>query len=180
MVSFDGDTLMRSLRDVAAEVGELLSGLDDHRRRPATSQERRRSAERAERATASLDAVCRDLGAWMSGQRSGQQQPDRVEMSESAAVDAAGSGSVEVPAEGWVGVSRAQEALDTARADLQRSVESARSDGATWRQIGEALGITAQTAHKRFDPGARRRHAEYMREQSRRRRASRDDVLPST
>ncbi len=43
------------------------------------------------------------------------------------------------------------------------TAEDARAAGASWRRIGEALGIAAQSAHKRFDPRARRRHAEYMR-----------------
>ena len=164
----DGDTLVNSLRDVAADVGELLARFDDPRRRPATSQERRRLAERADRATASLDAICRDLRMWMSQQRRLPGRPERTQPLERVTTDAAEPDPDDPPEDGWPGVTRAQKAVERAREELQRSVEAARSDGATWRQIGEALEITAQTAHKRFDPKARRRHAEYMRERNQR------------
>jgi len=156
VVMSNGETLIRSLQEVAAEVSAVLSRLDDPRRsRPSTSQERRRLADQAERATATLDAICRDLGAWIAEQPNGRRQPERAETPEAARAD----------------VTRAQDALDRARTELHRCVETARSQGATWRQIGEALNITAQTAHKRFDPGARRRHAASMRKRNQRRGA---------
>lgn len=151
----NGETLIGSLREVAADVSALLSRLDDPRRsRPSTSQERRRLADQADRVTVTLDAISRDLGAWIAEQPNGQGRP----------VPAA-----ETPEAARADVTRAQDALDRARAELQRSVDTARDQGVTWRQIGEALDITAQTAHKRFDPAARQRHADYMRERNQRR-----------
>ena len=163
MVMSDGDTLLRSLREITADVGVLLSRLDEPRRRPTTSQERRRLADQAERTTAALDLVCRQLGAWIGEQHTAQREPEPAEPAE----------ATETPDRAWARVTRAQEALDAARTELQRCVESARRDGATWRQIGAALGVAAQTAHKRFDPNARRRHAVYMREHNQRRSGSR-------
>lgn len=149
----NGETLIRGLQEVSAEVSALLSRLDDPRRsRPSNSQERRRLADQAERATTALDVICHDLGAWIGEQPIGQHQPERAETPEAACAD----------------VARAREVLDRDRTELQRCVEAARSHGATWRQIGEALDITAQTAHKRFDPRARRRHADYMRKRNQR------------
>ncbi len=58
-------------------------------------------------------------------------------------------------------------ALEKSKAELQAAVQDARACGASWRRIGEALGIAPQSAHKRFDPRARRRHAAYMRDRYR-------------
>jgi transposase-like protein len=35
-------------------------------------------------------------------------------------------------------------------ADRERAVAAAMERGATWAEIGEALGVTAQAAHKRY------------------------------
>jgi hypothetical protein len=35
-------------------------------------------------------------------------------------------------------------------ADRERAVAAAMSGGATWAEIGEALGVSAQAAHKRY------------------------------
>jgi transposase-like protein len=35
-------------------------------------------------------------------------------------------------------------------ADRERAVAAAMQRGATWAEIGEALGVTAQAAHKRY------------------------------
>lgn len=42
-------------------------------------------------------------------------------------------------------------------------IERARDAGATWAEIGDALGIRPQAAHQRFAPGAKERHAERQR-----------------
>lgn len=36
---------------------------------------------------------------------------------------------------------------------LAEAVRLAREQGATWQQIGEALGVSAQAAHERFTKG---------------------------
>lgn len=41
-------------------------------------------------------------------------------------------------------------AAEHAIADRADTVRQARSFGATWEQIGDAMGITRQAAHKRF------------------------------
>jgi hypothetical protein len=35
-------------------------------------------------------------------------------------------------------------------ADRERAVAAAMSGGATWAEIGEAMGVSAQAAHKRY------------------------------
>jgi hypothetical protein len=156
-----GEMLIRALREVVADVATLLSRHDDTRRsRPSTSLERRRVAEEAERARLTLDAVCQDLGAWIAEQPHGHPRPDVAETPETP--ETAGT-----PEAACAEVTRAQDVLERARIDLQACVETARGLGATWRQVGDALDITPQTAHKRFDPEARRRHAAYMRNRNR-------------
>lgn len=39
---------------------------------------------------------------------------------------------------------------DQTTAALRVAVDTMRADGATWAQVGEALGVSAQAAHKRF------------------------------
>ena len=152
----NGESLLGALEEVAAEVSVLLSRLDDPRRsRPSTSQERRRLAEQTEGVTATLDSICRELGASIAPASNGPPPQESAESPETA----------------LAAVTRAQNSLDRARTELHGCVETARRHGATWREIGEALEITAQTAHKRFDPAARQRHAAYMRTRNRRRRA---------
>lgn len=48
---------------------------------------------------------------------------------------------------------RAREAtrrLEAAEADRQREIARAVHHGATWAEVGEALGVTAQSAHRRY------------------------------
>lgn len=102
-----------------------------------------------------LTAVCHDFETWIVGRQpraNAENTPDQ-------------SGAL---FNTLSHVSSAQAALDQARAHLQDSVEAVRADGASWRSVGEALGITGQTAHKRFDPKARERHAASMRERTQR------------
>jgi hypothetical protein len=47
-------------------------------------------------------------------------------------------------------VQEAAAARDLARRDLERAVEMARSDGASWATIGAALGVSRQAAWERF------------------------------
>ena len=48
-------------------------------------------------------------------------------------------------------------ALRRAAAALEReAVDHALAQGWSWRRIGEALGMSAQAAHKRLAPGRRR------------------------
>lgn len=44
---------------------------------------------------------------------------------------------------------RSAEAISANRVEL---IKAARSFGATWAEIGVALGVSRQTAHKRFGP----------------------------
>lgn len=44
--------------------------------------------------------------------------------------------------------------LRTAAQKLDRLVIEARHVGATWQEIGQALRVTAQTAHRRYSPEA--------------------------
>lgn len=46
--------------------------------------------------------------------------------------------------------------LGRAESDLRTSVARARERGATWQQIGDALGISRQAAHERFGGGGTR------------------------
>ena len=146
-----GTMLIAKLHTIAAEVSALLAALSDAR--PGTSQERRRVAQEAKGSTAELAGICHDLEAWIVEPRQ--------------AVENATSGT-HVPAQALADVSRAQVALNQARADLHQAVEAVRADGVSWRRVGEALDITAQTAHKRFDPRARQRHADSMRQRNQR------------
>lgn len=47
-------------------------------------------------------------------------------------------------------------AAQRARADAATYVDRARELGATWAEVGAALGVTRQTAHERFGPSSRR------------------------
>ena len=137
-----GAVLMDRLHTAATEVTTLLLRLSSVRPGPPiTSQDRRRIAEQAESSTESLIAVCDDVGEWIALSQTAETLDDMA---------------VE-------GIAAAQAELEKAGAQLQRAVESARLRGDSWRTIGAALGITGQTAHKRFDPKARQRHADYMR-----------------
>jgi hypothetical protein len=59
-------------------------------------------------------------------------------------------------------------AMDAFKDALDDRVATARALGVTWADIGKAAGITNQSAHRRWDPVARRKHNEYQQ----RRRAS--------
>lgn len=48
------------------------------------------------------------------------------------------------------GIKEARAAIEAATQDLITEVWLARSHGAAWTVIGEALGISKQAAHKRF------------------------------
>jgi hypothetical protein len=41
-------------------------------------------------------------------------------------------------------------AYEDAKADLRDAVQDARAAGATWAEVGRALGVKRQTAHERF------------------------------
>lgn len=47
--------------------------------------------------------------------------------------------------------------------DLDELVQKARQDGASWRHIARAAGISPQAAHRRWDADAKARHREYAR-----------------
>jgi hypothetical protein len=49
--------------------------------------------------------------------------------------------------------------------DLQALANEARELDTSWSEIGRAAGVTPQSAHRRWDPDARRKHAEYQRTQ---------------
>jgi hypothetical protein len=58
---------------------------------------------------------------------------------------------VELPAADTLqGIVDAATEIDAATEALGESVAVARADGHTWGSIGQALGTTAQSAHKRF------------------------------
>ncbi len=131
---------LERLRGAVDAVTELLVRVGSPHGGPLTSQDRRRIAAEAESSTRELREACDGLAA----------------------------PSPETDGAGLDDLRRAADAVDGARARLQSAVELARADGASWRQVGETLGISGQSAHKRFDPAARRRHADYMRERGQR------------
>lgn len=136
-----GAALIERLHAAATDVTTLLLRLTNVRPGPPiTSQDRRRIVEQAELSTKSLTAVCDEVGELINLARMAEPAPTALD-----------------------GVAEAQAELDAASAQLKRAVESARLRGDSWRTIGAALGITGQSAHKRFDPKARQRHADYMR-----------------
>lgn len=47
-------------------------------------------------------------------------------------------------------VARALGNLDAAESRMRHSVARAREEGATWAEVGEALGVTRQAAQQRF------------------------------
>lgn len=60
---------------------------------------------------------------------------------------------------------------------IRSAVDHLRLDGATWAQIGQALGITRQGARQRFDIAARTAHR--AQPAPRRSTSSREDATPS-
>lgn len=152
--------LRERLHSAADEVTTLLLRLSSVRPGPPiTSQDRRRIAEQADSFTKSLASVCDEVDEWIGLTETAEQTP-------TAADGDTGTEALD-------GVAAAQAELDRASAQLHEAVELARVDGDSWRTIGAALGITGQTAHKRFDPKARQRHADYMRARYRRVREAR-------
>ena len=157
-----GAALVDRLHAAADEVTTLLLRLSSVRPGPPiTSQDRRRTAEQAELSTESLAAVCEEVDEWI----------DLSQVAEPAATAADVTDQTETDALDCV--AEAQAELDDASKQLHEAVKAARHDGASWRTIGAALGITGQTAHKRFDPKARQRHADYMRARYQRAREAR-------
>lgn len=141
----DGAEALTRLQTAAAQVAALVPSLAD---RSLTSVQRRRTLDGARRALAELERAADDAAAHL-GARNGVPPIHPGE------------------AEPLCVLSRCNAALEEAKAELYAAVDAARAAGASWRRIGEALGIAAQSAHKRFDPRARRRHADYMRERYR-------------
>jgi hypothetical protein len=58
--------------------------------------------------------------------------------------------NVDATASAITAVDRAARALDTARAELDAAVACARITGASWEAIGQAAGISRQSAHERW------------------------------
>ncbi len=154
-----GTILVARLHTVAEEISDLLTALGSAR--PGTSQERRRVAQEAKGSTAELAGICHDLEEWIAERPSGP-------------AGANSAAEPHVPARALADVTSGQVTLDQARAELRQAVKAVRAGGASWRSVGEALGITGQAAHKRFDPRARQRHADSMRERNQRLAAKAD------
>ena len=143
------------LHAIGGEVSALVEGLTARLGRPVRSQDRRRIAAAAERVTRELAAALAEVEIAL--RRAPTTPPAQVTAPTESSDDLAA-------------IVAAQLALERARDQLHAAVERAHAGGASWRRIGETLGIAGQTAHKRFDPAARRRHADYMRERGRRAR----------
>lgn len=56
------------------------------------------------------------------------------------------------PTDALEGVTEAERAYVAARQNLDDAVARARANGASWQQIGRALGVTRQWAWQRFGP----------------------------
>ena len=55
-------------------------------------------------------------------------------------------------------------ALENARSSLDEAVSEARHSGGTWAEIGGAVGITPQSAMRRWDERARQKQTDYQRD----------------
>ena len=160
-----GAALMDRLHSAAAEVTSLLLRLSSVRPGPPiTSQDRRRIAEQTDLSTESLAAVCDELDVWIDLSQMAECAQSAEDVTSDTTRETISASIADAGTEALDDVSTAQAVLDKASAQLHEAVEVARLRGASWRKIGAALGITGQTAHKRFDPRARQRHADYMRE----------------
>ena len=53
----------------------------------------------------------------------------------------------------WAMVDETKQTLAEYERQLKVAVSKARSEGASWRAIGEALGTSAQAAHERYNFG---------------------------
>jgi transposase-like protein len=67
-------------------------------------------------------------------------------------------------------VTETSEQIEVERSNLDHLVAMARERGASWNKIARAVGISAQSAHKRWDPEARAKARKYMQDYSVRRR----------
>jgi len=67
-------------------------------------------------------------------------------------------------------IAEANEQIEAHRANLDRLVGVAREAGVSWNKIAKAVGVSAQSAHKRWDPEARAKARKYMQEYSAKRR----------
>ena len=153
--TWDANDLVGRLHEVGGKMSVLLESLTTRLGRPVRSQDRRRIATEAGQVTDELAAVLHDVAVAL------QRQPTTPSVPVSEKSQAG---------DDLAAVAAAQVAVDRARDQLHAAVERAHAAGASWRRIGDTLGIAGQTAHKRFDPAARRRHAAYMRERGRRAR----------
>ena len=50
------------------------------------------------------------------------------------------------------GLSRVNALAEEMNKIVRRTVTNVKADGATWEQIGDALGISKQAAHRRYAP----------------------------
>lgn len=53
------------------------------------------------------------------------------------------------------------------KSEVDNSARQAKTDGATWAEIGAAAGISASAAHRRWDADSRRKHTEWQRNRRR-------------
>ncbi len=66
--------------------------------------------------------------------------------------------------------------VDEANAELHQSAIEARSNGATWAELGKLAGISSQAAHQRWNPRAKQLHNERQRRYN---STDRDNEQPS-
>jgi hypothetical protein len=69
-------------------------------------------------------------------------------------------------------IASTQREIENLNVRLDAEVEVARRAEITWRQIGQAIGITESSAYRRFDPEGRRKYAESRRTQNQGNRSS--------
>jgi hypothetical protein len=67
-------------------------------------------------------------------------------------------------------ISETAEQIEALRGSLDHLVALARERGASWNKIAKAVGISPQSAHKRWDPEARAKAQQYMRDYAARKR----------
>jgi methyl-accepting chemotaxis protein len=82
------------------------------------------------------------------------------------AIDGKGTAVDEVLAR----ISKTTELIEVQRTNLDHLVAVAREQGASWNKIARAVGVSAQSAHKRWDPEAKEKARRYMQEYSVKRR----------
>ena len=89
-----------------------------------------------------------------------------------------------LPEEGWTAIDRrrtrrlltARDALAEAEAELIAAVQEAYDGGDSWRTIGTVLGISRQSAQRRFGPHGIGEAARLARREARERSAGREDT----